>query len=174
MGLTQGALASDRTDVLAKMQQSINGFNTNDTAAMAANLMPFLVIVDDLPPFHFQGPNAPCHRPPSQQAPDGLVPGKRRGPGFDDTCLFNEASSETFVRLSDAHLHEFSLALLLQRPLPRLFTAAAWSGLRPAPECRSRGAVPHLSRSLSTRLLVHDELPFRVLLQHTVSQINRT
>jgi hypothetical protein len=36
MGLTQDALASDRTDVLAKVQQSINGFNTNDGAAMAA------------------------------------------------------------------------------------------------------------------------------------------
>jgi hypothetical protein len=59
MGLTQDALASDRTDVLAKMQQSIDGFNTNDSAAMAANLMPSLVILDDLPPFHFQGPNAP-------------------------------------------------------------------------------------------------------------------
>ena len=53
----------------------------------------------------------------------------------------------TFVRLSDAHLHEFVLALLLQRSPPRPFTAAAWSGLRSAPESRSRGAYPHLSRS---------------------------
>ena len=59
----------------------------------------------------------------------------------------------TFVRLSDAHLHEIDLALFLQRSPPRLFTAAAWSGLRPAPENRSRGAAPHLSRSLSTRLV---------------------
>src|SRR5271168_3134966 len=59
----------------------------------------------------------------------------------------------TFVRLSDAHLHEIDLALFLQRSPPRLFTAAAWSGLGPAPENRSRGANPHLSRSLSTRLV---------------------
>ena len=45
------------------------------------------------------------------------------------------------------------LALFLQRSLPRLFTAAAWSGLRSAPESRSRGAFPHLSRSLFTRLI---------------------
>ena len=42
-----------------------------------------------------------------------------------------------------------SPALLLQRSLPRLFTAAAWGGLRPAPESRSRGTFPHLSRSLT-------------------------
>src|ERR1035441_10996331 len=40
-------------------------------------------------------------------------------------------------------------------------------GLRPAPESRSRGAFPHLSRSLFTRL-VHNELLIRVLLQHTM------
>src|ERR1700681_4523548 len=40
--------------------------------------------------------------------------------------------------------------------------------LGPAPESRSRGAHPHLSRSLSTRSVVHFELSFRVLLQHTL------
>ena len=40
---------------------------------------------------------------------------------------------------------------MLQRSRPRLLTAAAWSGLGPAPEGRSRGAYPHLSRSLYTR-----------------------
>ena len=40
------------------------------------------------------------------------------------------------------------LALFLQRSPPRLFTAAAWSGLGSAPESRSRGAYPHLLRSL--------------------------
>src|ERR1700680_2081822 len=39
-------------------------------------------------------------------------------------------------------------------------------GLRPAPESRSRGAFPHLSRSLFTRL-VHNKLLIRVLPQHT-------
>src|SRR5258708_14565086 len=58
----------------------------------------------------------------------------------------------TFVRLPDAYLRQLLLALLLQRSPPQLFTAAAWSDLRSAPESRSRGAVPHLSRSLSTWL----------------------
>jgi hypothetical protein len=42
----------------------------------------------------------------------------------------------TFVRLSDAHLPKVFLELFPQRSPPRLFTAAAWSGLRPAPESR--------------------------------------
>ena len=46
----------------------------------------------------------------------------------------------TFVRLSDAHLPKVFLELFLQRSPPRPFIAAAWSGLRPAPESRSRGA----------------------------------
>ncbi len=58
MGSTADTLASDRTDVLAKMQQLVSGFNTSDSSARSGNLMPSLSIVDDLPPFHFQGPNA--------------------------------------------------------------------------------------------------------------------
>jgi hypothetical protein len=76
----------------------------------------------------------------------------------------------TFVRLSDAHLHEIDPALLPQCSPPRLFTAAAWSGLGSAPESRSRGANPHLSRSLSTRLVSPRRTPFRVCLQHTEAQ----
>src|SRR6266571_4432044 len=43
-------------------------------------------------------------------------------------------------------------------------------GLRPAPESRSRGTFPHLSRSLtySHGWLVHNELLLRALLQHTL------
>jgi hypothetical protein len=44
------------------------------------------------------------------------------------------------------------LELLIRRSPPRLFTAAARTGLRPAPESRSRGAVPHHSRSFTTRI----------------------
>src|SRR6202040_3658069 len=62
------------------------------------------------------------------------------------------------------------LELLLQRSPPRLFTAAAWSGLRPAPESRSRGACPHLSRSFTTPFSVACCPPFLVSLQHTVAQ----
>ena len=42
--------------------------------------------------------------------------------------------------------------LLLQRSPPWSFATAAWSGLGPAPESRSRGAYPHLSRSFTTSL----------------------
>jgi hypothetical protein len=59
--------------------------------------------------------------------------------------------------------------LLIQRSRQRLLNAAAWTGLEPAPESRSRGAHPHLSRSLSTRSVVHFELSFRVLLQHALN-----
>jgi transposase len=47
------------------------------------------------------------------------------------------------------HLLKVFLELSLLRSPPRLFTAAARSGLRPAPESRSRGALPHLSRSFT-------------------------
>src|SRR3954467_2001109 len=73
-----------------------------------------------------------------------------------------------FVRLTNPYLPKVILGLLLQPSRPRLLTAAAWSGLGPAPEGRSRGAYPHLSRSLSTRSSVHCRTPFRVRLQHTL------
>src|SRR5438445_13893507 len=40
--------------------------------------------------------------------------------------------------------------LLLQRSPPSLLTIAACSGLRPAPDCRPRGAYPHLSYSFTS------------------------
>jgi hypothetical protein len=45
--------------------------------------------------------------------------------------------------------------LFTRRSPPRLFTAAARAGLRPAPESRSRGACPHLLRSFTTRISFH-------------------
>ena len=59
------------------------------------------------------------------------------------------------------------LKLLLQRSPPRLLIAAAWSGLRSAPEHRSRGAHPHHSRSFTT--VSHHLLSF-LSLQHTASR----
>src|SRR6476620_4289354 len=52
-----------------------------------------------------------------------------------------------------------SFGLLIQRSPPRLLNVAAWTGLEPAPESRSRGARPHLSRSLSPRSVVHCKPP---------------
>src|ERR1700722_18682899 len=45
--------------------------------------------------------------------------------------------------------------LFTRRSPPRLFTAAARAGLRPAPESRSRGAIPHLLRSLQHGFSIH-------------------
>ena len=42
-----------------------------------------------------------------------------------------------------------SSELFIRRSPPRLFTAAARTGLRPAPESRSRRAIPHHSRSFT-------------------------
>src|SRR5262249_45513222 len=75
----------------------------------------------------------------------------------------------TFVRLSDVHLPKVLLELFLQRSPPRLFTAAAWSGLRPAPESRSRGAPLIFHAALRHRFqFILDS--FYVSLQHTVAQ----
>src|SRR5271157_3142324 len=94
-------------------------------------------------------------RPLSHQAPHGLVPGEPYAPGFDDSWFLNDASSKgslsfvsrmltctsLFSRFSSNAHHHGSLPQQLG------------GGLRPAPESRSRGALPHLSRSLSTRLI---------------------
>src|ERR1700752_476297 len=54
----------------------------------------------------------------------------------------------------------------LQRSRLRLLTVAAWSGLRPAPASRFRGAHPHLPRSCTTPVYLMLP-PFCVSLQHT-------
>ena len=77
---------------------------------------------------------------PSHQAPDRLVPEGLHTSGFGDTKLLNDASSMGSLSFV-FRMHTCSrscLELFLQRSPPRLFTAAAWSGLRPAPESRSR------------------------------------
>ena len=53
-------------------------------------------------------------------------------------------------RSSFGHLPaRISSELFIRRSPPRLFTAAARTGLRPAPESRSRRAIPHHSRSFT-------------------------
>ena len=119
----------------------------------------------------------PLHAPSTPVAirsvtrhPNGLIPGGLYAPGFDDTCFLTTRPRRfTFVRLSNAHLPKVFLELSLQRSPPRLFTAAAWSGLGPAPESRSRGALPHLSRSCTTQISLRTDT-LHVSLQHTVSR----
>ena len=53
--------------------------------------------------------------------------------------------------------------LLIRRSPPRLLTAAARTGLGPAPESRSRWACHHLPRSCKSRLFVHFENSFPCL-----------
>jgi hypothetical protein len=60
------------------------------------------------------------------------------------------------------------LELLIRRSPPQLFTAAARTGLEPAPESRSRWACHHLLRSFTMRLSVHCFEPLSVPLQHTL------
>src|ERR1700752_4549133 len=57
----------------------------------------------------------------------------------------------------------------LQRSRLRLLTVAAWSGLRPAPASRFRGAHPHLPRSCTTPVYLMLP-PFCVSLQHTKAE----
>jgi hypothetical protein len=51
------ALASDKEDVISRVQQIVEAYNKNDPAAVTAHLMPSFVIIDDLAPNLFQGRN---------------------------------------------------------------------------------------------------------------------
>ena len=93
---------------------------------------------------------------PSHQASDRLIPEELTTPGFDGASIANDASSAGSLSFVFRILTCSGSCpeLLLQRSPPRSFAAAAWSGLGPAPESRSRGASPHLSRSFKTSLLL--------------------
>ena len=91
-------------------------------------------------------------RPPSHQAPNGLVPGGLYAPGFDDTYLLNDASSKGLLSF-------VSRMLTCTGLFPRFSSNAHHHGslpqqlggsLRPAPESRSRRAHLHLLRSFTT------------------------
>lgn len=49
------AFASDATDVMSSVQQIIDASNKNDASALLAGFMPSLVVVEDVPPYVFQG-----------------------------------------------------------------------------------------------------------------------
>ena len=91
-------------------------------------------------------------RPSSLQAPDGLIPVVWTAPGFDDTYGYRRVF-EGLLSLSfrTPTCPESYPGLFFRRSPPRLFTAAARTGLRPAPESRSRWAYHHLLRSFTSR-----------------------
>jgi hypothetical protein len=88
-------------------------------------------------------------RPPGHQATGGLIPRRRHTPGFDDAVHVTTLHRWVHFRSSLGCIPIRSIPrTCLQRSRPRLLSEAAWSGLRPAPESRSRGANPHRHRSL--------------------------
>src|SRR5271165_7622354 len=91
----------------------------------------------------------------------GAVSTRRNCPAgatFPQPCLGEKRRFLT-TRLRRVHFRSsfghpparVSPELFIRRSPPRLFTAATRTGLRPAPESRSRGAVPHHSRSFTIR-----------------------
>ncbi len=79
-------------------------------------------------------------------------------PQWTCTTYSLPVSRRTCFRSSFGHSPaRFHPNFFIRRSPPQLFTAAARTGLRPAPESRSRGADPHLSRSFTT-VLAHVEL----------------
>jgi hypothetical protein len=95
--------------------------------------------------------------PPTCRMPLGRTSGN---PRTDPGRLANPRFRHRLIRFR--HFISGSLALasldptcrdlvptFLQRSLPSLFTTAACSGLKPAPDCRLRGAYPHLSYSIA-------------------------
>jgi hypothetical protein len=75
-------------------------------------------------------------------------------PWFRQLLILNDASSGGLLALvfPTLTLPRVTPGTLTRRSPPRLFTAAARAGLRPAPESRSRGAYPHLLCSFTTRI----------------------
>src|ERR1700755_3317996 len=52
------ALASNETEIVARIQQAVNACNRNDVAAFKRYLTPSPVAMDEVPPYHFQGAHA--------------------------------------------------------------------------------------------------------------------
>ncbi|HXQ10284.1 MAG TPA: nuclear transport factor 2 family protein [Caulobacteraceae bacterium] len=51
------AFASDKDDAMAAVQKYLASFNTGDRAAAAALCAPDAIVIDDFPPYAWQGPN---------------------------------------------------------------------------------------------------------------------
>jgi len=85
-------------------------------------------------------------RPPSS------VPGQRLEPGFDDIPTLSTLHRRfTRVRLPDPHLTSCP-AFSVAAHHPGRCARAAPGGLRPDPDVRSRGAIPHLSCSKAAQV----------------------
>ncbi len=97
--------------------------------------------------------------PPICRTPLGQSAGSPRAcPGALKIAPVSTSSVSFFDMSSVVRLHSSSRhapdavtpRLFSQRSPPRLLTAAAWDGLKPAPASRLRGAYPHLSCSYDT------------------------
>ena len=94
-------------------------------------------------------------RPPGHQAPGGLIPEMWTASGFDGTYGYRRVVEGLLPLGFRTPTCPRSIpGLLIRRSPPRLLTAAARTGLRPAPESRSRWAYHHLLRSFTPRFSV--------------------
>src|SRR5215470_17959780 len=82
-----------------------------------------------------------------------LVPGEASTAGFDIIYGVSTLHRRFAALASPDHTCRDLVPAFLQRSPRSLLTAAAWSGLRPAPDCRLRGVCPHLSYSSTPPLL---------------------
>ena len=109
--------------------------------------------------------------PPAQSSGfQRACPRRHDHPWFRQLLIINDASSMGLLALVFPTLTcpGSCPGLFTRRSPPRLFTAAARVGLRPAPESRSRGAHPHLLRSFTTRFSFHSH-SFRASAAHIMS-----
>ncbi len=77
-------------------------------------------------------------------------PGRMASPRFRHRLIrFRRFISGSLALASLGHTCRDLVPTFLQRSPPSLFTTAACSGLGSAPDCRNRGAYPHLSYSIA-------------------------
>src|SRR5436190_22699144 len=82
-----------------------------------------------------------------------LVPGEASTPVSTSSKAFRHFIDGSLALASPDHTCRDLVPAFLQRSPRSLLTAAACSGLRPAPDCRPRGVCPHLSYSSTPPLL---------------------
>src|SRR6202023_4079332 len=96
--------------------------------------------------------------PPKCRMPPGLLSGllpclsreKRPPPVSTSVKAFRHFIDGSLALASPDHTCQNLVPAFLQRSPQPLLTAAACSGLRPAPDCRPRGAHPHLLHSTTS------------------------